>query len=165
MMAITCVTWPFSTVAYEATSVCGLPLQLLFGNRSAAYFFIANYEAALSDALRSIELDPKWVKVRCVVVILLALLHCVTLPGRTCVNVCVQGYLRASQAYAALNDFNSALQQLQIALRLEPGSQLVMKQFLETQKKAQEYDATHPVTSIDHWNDIFMRIGGACFWP
>ncbi len=38
-------------------------MQLLFGNRSAAYFFLGNFEQALRDALRAIEIDPAWVKV------------------------------------------------------------------------------------------------------
>lgn len=38
--------------------------QLLFANRSAAQFYLGNFPEALSDALRSVEVNPSWTKVR-----------------------------------------------------------------------------------------------------
>ena len=37
--------------------------QVLYSNRSAAYFKAGEYEAALADANKSIDLKPDWFKV------------------------------------------------------------------------------------------------------
>lgn len=47
-----------------ATPACDLCPQLLFANRSAAYFSVGSLDVAVEDALRSVALDPTWVKVR-----------------------------------------------------------------------------------------------------
>lgn len=39
-------------------------LQILYGNRSAAYHRLKKYADALNDANDAVQCDPSWVKVR-----------------------------------------------------------------------------------------------------
>lgn len=56
-------TEEFASRGYAAYDSCNW-LQILYGNRSAAYHRLKKYTDALNDANVAVQCDPSWVKVR-----------------------------------------------------------------------------------------------------
>jgi DnaJ family protein C protein 7 len=77
-----------------------------YSNRSACYLQMKNYKDALKDALKCVELDPKFVK----------------------------GYFRAGTAYTCLGQLDQAASQLQLALKIEPNNQQVKNELVKIER-------------------------------
>ncbi len=61
-----------------------------------------------------------------------------------------------------MSNYESALDLLRDALRLEPESKLTQKQLDETLTAMRREDAQAPMTSLEQWKLVFNRIGGSC---
>ena len=57
--------YPLAVAGYSRAISLDPGNAIYYANRAAAHIRVENYGLALSDASKSIELDPRYVKVRC----------------------------------------------------------------------------------------------------
>ena len=116
----------------------------LYGNRSAARHSLEDYEDALTDAMRALELDPVWVK----------------------------GYHRKAMALLSLSKFEEGVQAYEEACRLEPDNAGLKQKLARAQRRARDHAKRSRVRGLSHWLSIFgsqqdmrLRLGVlASFW-
>jgi len=88
--------------------------HILFSNRSASYAGVQDFESALKDANKCVELKPDWGK----------------------------GYGRQGAAYHGLGNFKSAETAYRKGLEVEPGLQMLVNGLSEVQALAREEGST-----------------------
>jgi tetratricopeptide (TPR) repeat protein len=116
----------------------------IYGNRSAARNSLDNYEDALTDALRALEICPTWVK----------------------------GYHRKAVALIALGKMDDGVAAYEEAVKLDPENSGLQQKLARAQKRARDHAKRSRIRGLSHWLNIFgsqqnvrLRLGVmAYFW-
>eukprot|EP00164_Ancoracysta_twista_P003037 GFYU01004052.1.p1 GENE.GFYU01004052.1~~GFYU01004052.1.p1 ORF type:complete len:282 (+),score=103.53 GFYU01004052.1:29-847(+) len=99
--------------------------HLIYGNRSATNSLLAKYEDALSDALKAIEIEPKWIK----------------------------GYYRACTAYTGLNRHGDAAEIVKKGLQVEPNNADLKQKFEECESEHKRIERMNSMSKTQ-WSNM-----------